>query len=82
MNERDREHAAVDADARAGAGTALPLNRAFVVQFRAGPSATGELPAGRVEHIATGRNHDFDGGPALLRFLGDLIEESEGEHSI
>jgi hypothetical protein len=48
----------------------LPADRAFLVQFRSGP-ASG--PAGRVEHLDSGRAARFGDWAGLRRFVEAVL---------
>ena len=50
-------------------GTPLPVDRAFVVQFRAQPDQSAEFFVGRVEHIASGVAGRFDSVEELIAFV-------------
>jgi len=52
----------------------LSPQRAFVVQFRAGPAPW----AGRVEHVTSGRTTRFQSAEELWDFMGQVVDE-EGE---
>ena len=56
----------------------LPSNRAFVVQFRARPSASPSW-AGRVEHLASHRVARFQSLDELLAFMIRVLTEVEGQ---
>ncbi len=53
-----------------GATVALPADRAFLVQFRAGPAAPC---AGRVEHLASGSAARFGDWAGLRRFVDRVL---------
>jgi hypothetical protein len=54
----------------------LPSNRAFVVQFRAGSSASPSW-VGRVEHVVSHRVARFDSLEALVAFMVRVLTEVE-----
>ena len=56
----------------------LPSNRAFVVQFRAWPSASPSW-AGRVEHVVSHRVARFHSLDELLAFMLRVLTEVEGQ---
>ena len=56
----------------------LPSNRAFVVQFRAWPSAAPAW-AGRVEHLGSHQVGHFDSLDALVAFMRRVLTEVEGQ---
>ena len=53
----------------------LPTNRAFVVQFRAEPSATSRGWEGRVEHIVSGQTSHFDSLEELVVFIRRVLPD-------
>jgi hypothetical protein len=59
--------------------TALPTNRAFVVQFRV--TAMGAPPAweGRVEPVVSGQAAGFHAVEELLAFMNRVLVEVQGE---
>ena len=67
------DDARLDVEVQAKSPVALPSNLAFVVQFRAGPTQLNGLPAGRVEHVATGDRRDVEDVTALLDFLREVL---------
>ncbi len=46
-----------------------PANRAYVLKFRRDSAPERGVWAGRVEHVDSGRRHDFDSLEALLAWL-------------
>ena len=56
----------------------LPSNRAFVVQFRAWPSASPSW-AGRVEHLVSHQVARFHSLDELLAFMLRVLTEVEGQ---
>ena len=56
----------------------LPSNRAFVVQFRARPSAAPSW-AGRVEHLVSHQVARFHSLDELLAFMRRVLTEVEGQ---
>lgn len=54
---------------------ALPAWKAFVVQFSRESEGKGDVFAGRVEHLSSGRRARFDSPEELLRTLQTLLEE-------
>ena len=57
----------------------LPSNRAFVVQFRAWPSAAPPSWAGRVEHLVSRQVARFQSLDELLAFMSRVLMEVEEE---
>ena len=57
----------------------LPSNRAFVVQFRARPSAAPPSWTGRVEHLVSHRVARFHSLDELLAFMIRVLTEVEGQ---
>ena len=57
----------------------LPSNRAFVVQFRAQPSAAPPLWAGRVEHLVSRQVVRFHSLDELLEFMTRVLTEVEAQ---
>ena len=53
----------------------LPTNRAFVVQFRAEPSATSRGWEGRVEHVVSGQTTHFSSLEELLAFIRRVLPD-------
>ena len=53
----------------------LPTNRAFVVQFRAQPTAPALSWEGRVEHLSSGQVLRFHSPEELLAFLARVLTE-------
>jgi hypothetical protein len=58
-----------------GEAPALPVYKAFVVQFSRETRARGRTFSGRVEHISTGRRARFASAPALLAVLEKMLDE-------
>jgi hypothetical protein len=59
------------------ASPAMPSAGVYVVKLLpSDPGAPGRL-AGRLEHVLSGRRHDFDNGAALLACLAH--EQSQGQ---
>ena len=56
----------------------LPSNRAFVVQFRAWPSASPSW-AGRVEHLVSRQVARFQSLDELLEFMTRVLTEVEAQ---
>jgi hypothetical protein len=57
----------------------LPVNRAFVVQFKSGPADSENGLAGRIEHIATGNANYFASAEELCRILRSSLREQSDE---
>jgi hypothetical protein len=53
----------------------LPTNRAFVVQFRAQPSAASGGWEGRVEHVVSGQVTHFHALEELLAFIRRVLTD-------
>jgi hypothetical protein len=53
----------------------LPTNRAFLVQFRAAPSAASRGWEGRVEHVVSGQLTHFDSLEELLAFIRRVLSD-------
>jgi len=53
----------------------LPVERAFVVQFRAQPDG-GDLFVGRIEHIASGAACRFASVEELVAFVGKVLDST------
>ena len=56
-------------------GPTLPAWKAFVVQFSREAGEGGEIFAGRVEHLSSGRRARFDSPAELLGILERLLDE-------
>lgn len=54
-------------------GSALPSNRAFVVQFRAQGEVLSLRYQGRVEHLASGQATHFSSRKELQRFIEHIL---------
>ena len=61
------------ADATTARPSALPVDRAFVVQFSPETSPADGRLGGRVEHVHTGRSARFDSLDQLLAFVGQVL---------
>jgi len=57
----------------------LPGGRRYAVQLLAGGGHEPGRLAGRMEHVLSGRQHDFDDGPALLACLA--LEQALQAHA-
>ena len=55
----------------------LPTNRAFLVQFRAQPSAAARGWEGRVEHVVSGQVTHFDSLEELQAFICRVLSAVE-----
>ena len=55
----------------------LPTNRAFVVLFRAEPSATSRGWEGRVEHVVSGQTIHFASLEELLVFIRRVLPDMQ-----
>jgi hypothetical protein len=53
--------------------TALPTNRAFLVQFRAQPTSPPPCWDGRVEHVVSGQATHFHSLEELLAFISRVL---------
>lgn len=53
----------------------MPPDRAFLVQFRAPAKRASEWFEGRVEHVMSGQNADFDTPERLVEFFGQVINQ-------
>ena len=62
-----------------GSQPTLPSNRAFVVQFRAWPSAAPPSWAGRVEHLVSHQVVRFQSLDELLAFMTRVLTEVEAQ---
>jgi len=60
-----------------GSTAPLPPERAFVVQLRARTHPTGELFAGRAEHLASGAAEHFGCAAELLAFMAKVLAPPE-----
>jgi hypothetical protein len=56
----------------------LPVNRAFVVQFRRTTSCDEAVDVGRVEHLTSGTATHFDTWPELHRFVEEVLDAERG----
>jgi hypothetical protein len=63
----------------ASSQSTLPSNRAFVVQFRAQPSAGPPSWAGRVEHLVSHQVARFQSLDELLAFMTRVLTEVEAQ---
>ena len=59
--------------------SALPVDRAFVVQFSLETSLGDGRLGGRVEHVHSGRSARFEALDQLLAFVGQVLSESSIE---
>jgi len=57
----------------------LPGSRVYAVQLLAGGGREPGRVAGTLEHVLSGRRHDFDDGPALLACLA--LEQALQAHA-
>jgi hypothetical protein len=57
----------------------LPVQRAFVVQFRDDTDVAAERLVGRVEHVVSGRATHFSSLEELLTFIGRVLAEQHPE---
>jgi hypothetical protein len=58
---------------------ALPVDRAFVVQFRPETSLADGRLGGRVGHVHSGRSAHFESMDQLLAFVGQVLSETSVE---
>jgi hypothetical protein len=63
-----------------GSQSALPTDRAFVVQFRARPAGAPPCWEGRVEHLVSGQVARFQSMEELLAFMRHVLTEMQ-DHS-
>ena len=63
-------------DTHSQSQTALPANRAFVVQFRADSNLPQGEIAGRVEHVMSGQAKRFASMEELTTFLTHVLSSS------
>ena len=66
-------------EASRGRPSALPIDRAFVVQFSPETSPADGHLGGRVEHVHSGRSAHFESLDQLLAFVGQVLTESSIE---
>ena len=59
--------------------SALPVDRAFVVQFSSATSLADGRLGGRVEHVHSGRSAHFESLDQLLAFVGRVLSDSSIE---
>lgn len=59
--------------------SALPAERAFVLQFRTEAEIEQGPFTGRVEHVASGQAARFDSLEDLLGFLGRVLREGSAD---
>jgi hypothetical protein len=62
-----------------GSQPALPTNRAFVVQFRVGPTGEPSAWKGRVEHVVSGQATRFRSVEELLAFMSRVLTDVQEE---
>lgn len=63
-------------DPEPGPPVTLPADRAFLVQFRAGPAGgPAWQPAGRIEHLDSGRAARFGDWAALRAFIEHTLSQ-------
>lgn len=59
--------------------SSFPAAHGYVVKLRAPDPAHPEVLRGRLEHLTSGRRHDFDSGEGLLACLqGEQLESLRG----
>jgi len=61
-------------------GVALPINRAFVIQFYGVHAGQTAVIAGRIEHLLSGRRERFHSWKELKQFLARELSQLETEH--
>jgi hypothetical protein len=59
--------------------SALPVDRAFVVQFSPETSPADGRLGGRAEHVHSGRSARFESLDQLLAFVGQVLSERSVE---
>jgi hypothetical protein len=57
----------------------LPIDRAFVVQFRAQPTGASSAYDGRVEHVVSGQVARFHSLEELLAFMTRVLTEVQSQ---
>ena len=55
----------------------LPPNRAFLVQLVGDTEPTATAPAGRVEHVSSGRSTRFRSREELWEFISQILAEAK-----
>jgi hypothetical protein len=60
----------------------LPANRAFVVQFRAQPTAASSSYEGRVEHLLSGQVTRFHSLEELLAFMVGVLSDVQADTDV
>jgi len=63
-------------DRKRSSTSSMPLDRAFVVQFRQSRDGASGWFAGRVEHVLSGNRTDFLSPQALMDFFGQVMNQS------
>lgn len=70
------DHRATPPKHAAGLPNPLPAELAFVVQFGTGTGPTGEIAAGRIEHVVSGRQRRFANAAELLAALREMVTQA------